>query len=87
MAEAEEMKTGRREWLAEPKVALKTGQRHFSQSDQASTPVLRPHTKDKEQEGKKKKRRKTQISKWLFKKKRAVYCSELMFWTQHCNFI
>ena len=48
------MKTGRREWLAEPKVALKTGQCHLSQSDQASTPVLRPHAKDKEQEGKKK---------------------------------
>lgn len=54
MAEAEEMKTGRREWLAEPKVSLKTGQCHLSQSDQASTPVLRPHAKDKEQEGGKK---------------------------------
>lgn len=50
----EERETGRKEWLAELKVALKTGQCNLSQSYQALTTVLRPHTKDKEQEGKEK---------------------------------
>lgn len=40
--------------MAGTQAGSETGQRNLSQSRQASTTVLRPHTKDKEQEGKKK---------------------------------
>lgn len=40
-----------------------TGQRDLSQSRQASTTVLRPHTKDKEQEGGKKDKKLTCVPK------------------------